>query len=115
MRMILRSICAYFCSLVVAATILASWAAASEAVQTTFTADSHTTALYLFREGSGTTSANELGGGKPINVNNATWVPGRQYYALATDTGQESNSSYAYVVERSVESPASRHDRGGLG
>ena len=41
----------------------------------------------------------EVSGGKPINVGKGTWVPGRQYYALATDSASENDKSYIYVVD----------------
>ncbi len=64
---ILRGICISSCSLLIAGALLATEAAA-EAVQVSMTVDANTTALYRFREGSGTTSANDVSGGKPINV-----------------------------------------------
>jgi hypothetical protein len=87
------------CSLAVAAVMLVARAAA-EPVQVSMTVDANTTALYRFREGTGATSANDVTGKPAFTVNKATWVPGRQYYALATDTG------YAYAVD-----DASNHPR----
>ena len=105
---ILHGMGIFSCALVIAAALLAAEAAA-EAVQVSMTVDANTTALYRFREGSGATSANDVPGGKPINVGKATWVPGRQYFALATDTGKESDASYAYVVD-----DASNHPRAAM-
>ena len=95
--MTLRDIC-IGCLLVLAAGLLATEAAA-EAVQLSMTADSNTTALYLFKEGTGSTSANEVATGKPLNVGKGTWVPGRKYFALATDSASENDKSYIYVVD----------------
>ena len=58
---ILRSIYVCSCSLVIVAAMLATQAAA-EAVQTSLTVDANTTALYLFKEGTGTSSACEEAG-----------------------------------------------------
>ena len=44
---------------VLAAVLAAQTVVASEQVQTVFTVDANTTALYLFKEGTGTTSAPE--------------------------------------------------------
>jgi hypothetical protein len=89
---ILRSLCACLCSLVIVAAIFPGRAAA-EAVQISPTVDANTVALWRFREGTGTTSANDVTGKPAVTVGSATWVPGRQYYALATDTG------YAQVAD----------------
>ncbi len=105
----LRSACACFCPLVVAATVLASWAAASEAVQLTFTADGHTTALYLFTEGTGTTvhhtpvptmsTSQQAPDGSLVG---AYWAMGRQYYAVATDQGYVSINACTAVCPTSA-------------
>ncbi len=102
------------CSLVVLLAVLTAQATA-EPVQTTFTVNANTTALYLFKEGTGPTVKNEVSTGKPINVGKGTWVAGRQYYALATYAASESDKSYIYVVERPVGTPEQRHHRGGVG
>ncbi len=88
---ILCSACACLCPIAIAATVLASWAAASEQVQTSFTVDANTTALYLFREGTGTTVHHEpttqATQTPDATLNGANWTTGRQYYAVATDAG----------------------------
>jgi hypothetical protein len=61
--------------------------AAAEPVQTSFTADANTTGLWLFKEGTGTSSACEVPGAPAATLNGASWVMGRQYYAVATDSG----------------------------
>ncbi len=86
------------CSLVVLLVVLTAQVRA-ESVQTTFAVDANTTALYLFKEGTGPTVMNEVLTGKPINVGKGAWVPGRQYYALATAAASESDKSYIYVVD----------------
>lgn len=68
-------------------TLLLTARAAAEPVQTSFTVDANTTALYLFKEGQGTSSACEVGGVPAAVLNGASWVPGRQYYAVAMDSG----------------------------
>ena len=68
-------------------------------VQTTFTVDANTTSLWRFKEGTGTTSANDVTGKPVMHVGNDNWVPGRQYYALALDAGLESNATYAYAAD----------------
>ncbi len=65
------------CTLVVVAALLDTRAAA-EAVQTSLTVDANTTALWLFKEGTGTTSANAKSGGPVANLNGTNWVMGRQ-------------------------------------
>jgi hypothetical protein len=83
----LRSVCVCSCSVAIAAAMLATQAAA-EPVQTAFTVDANTTALYLFKEGTGTTSVCEKAGVPAATfVSGAAWVPGRQYFAVATDSG----------------------------
>ena len=56
-------------------------------MQTSFTVDSNTTALWLFKEGTGTTTANAVSGGPIGTLHGASWVVGRQYYAVATGSG----------------------------
>ncbi len=85
MRM-LRLACVGSCSLAILGAVLAARAAA-EPVQTSFTVDANTTALWLFKEGTGTTSANAVSGAPAATFYGANWVMGRQYYAVATDSG----------------------------
>jgi hypothetical protein len=96
---ILRSISVGSCALVVVAAMLATEAAA-EAVRTSFTVDANTTALYLFKEGMGTTCANAVTGGPAATFYGANWVPGRQYYAAATDSG------YVQIADNAALRPA---------
>ena len=93
-----RFTCVCSCSVMVASAMLVAQAAA-EPVQTTFTVDANTTSLWRFKEGTGTTSANDVTGKPVIHVGNDYWVPGRQYYALALDAGSESDTSYAYASD----------------
>jgi len=74
------------CALAVVAVVLAGRASA-EPVQTSLTVDAHTTGLWLFKEGTGTTSACEVSGVPAATLNGASWVMGRQHYAVATDSG----------------------------
>ena len=80
----LRWTCACLCSCAAMATLLPARATA-EAVQTSFTVDPNTTALYLFKEGTGTTTAAEVG--PAATLKGATWTVGRKYFAVATNTG----------------------------
>ncbi len=83
MRMLsLTFVCS--CCLAAAAAMTAGPAVA-EPVQTTFSADAATTGLWLFREGQGDTSAAVKG--PAAAVLGATWVPGRDGFALATHSG----------------------------
>ena len=96
---VLRSVYVCSCSLVIAIGMLVGEAAA-EAVQVSMTVDANTTALYLFKEGTGTTSACEKTGVPAATfVSNAAWVPGRQYFAVATDSG------YMTVANNSAQRP----------
>ena len=85
----LRSIC----SLTIVTAIFSVQAlAASEQVQTVFTADANTTALYLFKEGTGTATAPEhvLTSPQPkagTLSSSALWTVGRNGNAVATDAG----------------------------
>ncbi len=73
------------CALGVAFAIAASPVGA-EPVQTTLTADANTVGLWRFQEGQGDRSACE--GGAPAAVlRGATWVPGRDGFALAMQSG----------------------------
>ena len=56
-------------------------------MQTTFTKDANTAGLWLFKEGTGTTTANEVSGMPVGTFQSAAWAMGRQYYAVATDAG----------------------------
>ena len=57
-------------------------------MQTTFTKDANTAGLWLFKEGSGTSTANEMGPTHPQGTfQGAVWAMGRQYYAAALDQG----------------------------
>jgi hypothetical protein len=51
------------------------------------TVDANTTGLWLFKEGTGTTSVCEVPGVPGATLNGASWVMGRQYYAVATHSG----------------------------
>ena len=83
----LRFACVCSCSLALMAAMHTDWAAA-EPVQTSLTVDANTTALYLFKEGTGTSSACEEAGVPAAVFHGApNWVPGRQYFAVATDSG----------------------------
>jgi hypothetical protein len=78
-------VCSY--ALGIVAAVLATRASA-EPVQVSMTVDANTTALYLFKEGTGSTSSCEKAGVPSATLTMTTsWVPGRQYYAVATDTG----------------------------
>jgi hypothetical protein len=57
----------------------------SEPVQRSLTADAHTTSLLLFKEGSGTTVAAEVG--PAATLRGASWAIGRDYFAAATSAG----------------------------
>ena len=80
---------AYVClsSLAVVAAVLTAPAAA-EPVQVSPTVDANTTALYRFKEGTGTTTACQVTG-VPAGTfyGGAGWVPGREYYAVVTGPG----------------------------
>ena len=84
---------------------MVSTPAAAESVQTTFTVDANTTALYLFKEGTGTTTAHEtvLTSPQPANgtLVGAVWAMGRQYYAVATDQG------YVQIADSTALEPTS--------
>jgi hypothetical protein len=58
-----------------------------EQVQRQFVADASTTALYLFREGNGDTSASEADLGPTAALYGAQWAIGREYFAAATGAG----------------------------
>jgi hypothetical protein len=81
-----RLACVLSYSLAVLALMLPAGASA-EPVQTSFSADAHTVGLWLFKEGTGTTSASALPGGAAATLHGATWVMGRQHYAVATHSG----------------------------
>ena len=85
MRM-LRLNCICPCLLTLVAAMLPARAVA-EPVQTSLTVDANTTALYLFKEGQGNSSACEVSSAPAALLNGTSWVPGRQYYAVATDSG----------------------------
>ncbi len=72
-------------SCALAATMIAAPSAA-EPVQTALTADAATVGLWRFREGQGERVACEVKA-PPAILHGATWVPGREGYALATDRG----------------------------
>ena len=72
--------------------------AIAEPVQLSLTVDANTTALYRFKEGTGTTSANEVSGAPTATLYGATWVPGRQFYAVATDSGYVSMNDSASAL-----------------
>jgi len=78
--------CTCACALAVIGVVLGAQAAA-EPVQTSLTVDANTTGLWLFKEGTGTTSACEVSRVPAATLNGATWVMGRQYYAVATHSG----------------------------
>jgi len=61
--------------------------AKAEKVQTSFTVDANTNALWKFKEGTGTTSANEVAGMPPFVFSGTSWAVGREYYAAALGTG----------------------------
>ena len=109
-----RFTCVCSCSVMVASAMLVAQAAA-EPVQTTLTVDANTTSLWRFKEGTGTTSANDVTGKPVIHVGNDYWVPGRQYYALATGRGLGVGYELRLCFRRCVASPPDRHDFGGLG
>ncbi len=93
-------------SLILVAALLATPAvAAPEQVQTLFTADANTTALYLFKEGTGTTTAHETVQTSPQPLNGtlygANWAVGRNGYAVATDAG------YMTIPDNAAQRPAS--------
>jgi hypothetical protein len=56
-----------------------------EPAQRALTADAHTTALYLFKEGEGATTAAEVG--PSASLRGAEWAIGRNYFAAATGSG----------------------------
>ncbi len=60
--------------------------AAAEPVETALTADAATVGLWRFREGQGERVACEVKA-PPAILHGATWVPGREGWALATDRG----------------------------
>eukprot|EP01052_Picozoa_sp_SAG31_P028094 SAG31_NODE_2682_length_5257_cov_9.066693_3_plen_149_part_00 len=51
-----------------------------------FAPDAHTTALYLFKEGSGAQTAAEVGDEAAV-LHGASWAVGRHYFAMATSSG----------------------------
>jgi hypothetical protein len=61
--------------------------AAAESVPVSMTVDANTAGLWLFKEGTGTTSACAVTGMPAATFMGANWVPGRQYYAASTDSG----------------------------
>jgi hypothetical protein len=73
------------CSFVIAAGVLASRAAA-ESAPTSLTADAGTVGLWRFQEGEGKTSVCAVKG-PAATLNGATWVPGRDAFAVATRAG----------------------------
>jgi hypothetical protein len=81
-----RSVGVYACALILAVAMLAAEAAA-EPVQVAMTVDANTTALYLFNEGTGATTACAVTGVPSATFYGANWVPGRQAYAASTDAG----------------------------
>ncbi len=93
--------------LLVAALFAAQTILASEQVQTSLSIDANTTALYLFKEGTGTSSACEEAGVPAAVFKGApNWVPGRQYFAVATDSGYmtiEDNEALRPVTAITVE------------
>ena len=100
----IRSISICLCSLAVSLAMFVAQAAA-EPVQISPTVDANTTALWLFKEGTGTTVPNEVTGGQPINVALGTWVPGRQNYAVATDSASEPNHGFVNVLDDASNHP----------
>lgn len=58
-----------------------------EQVQRQLVADASTTALYLFREGTGDTTAPEADLGPTAALHGAQWAIGREYFATATGSG----------------------------
>jgi len=77
--------CLLACSPIITAGVLAARAAA-EPVPTSLTADAATVGLWRFQEGEGNTSACEVKG-PAATLHGATWVPGREGFALATGAG----------------------------
>jgi hypothetical protein len=77
--------CFLSCSPIIAAGVLAAGAAAQPA-PTSRDADAATVALWRFQEGEGDTSACETKGPAAV-LHGATWVPGRDGFAVATGTG----------------------------
>ncbi len=76
--------------------------AAAEPVQTLLTADAHTVGLWLFKEGQGPDSVCEVKGMPPAVLKGATWVPGREGFALAMHSG------YVAIADK----PALRPEKG---
>ena len=76
--------CACWCSVALAVAMTA-WPAAAEPVQTALTADAATVGLWRFQEGEGDRVAAVAG--PAATVHGATWVPGREGFALALDSG----------------------------
>ena len=91
--------CVCSCALALMMVTTLAAPAAAESVQTSFTADANTTALWLFKEGTGTTAANSVTGAPAATLSGATWVVGRQYYAIATDSG------YADIADNTAVRP----------
>jgi hypothetical protein len=94
-----RWICLGLYSLTLAATLGAATALA-EAVQWSMTVDANSAGLWLFREGTGTTSACEAAGKPAATLSNAAWVPGRNYFAVA------SNPGYVTIADNSAFRPS---------
>ena len=69
------------------------------------TVDANTTSLWLFKEGTRATVRNEVTGGQPINVALGTWVPGRENYAVATDSASEPNHGFVNVLDDASNHP----------
>ncbi len=77
--------CFLTCSPIIAAGMLAAGAAA-QSVPASLDADAATVGLWRFQEGEGNTSACAVKG-PAATLHGATWVPGREGFALATRSG----------------------------
>ncbi len=77
--------CFLTCSPIIAAGMLAAGAAA-QSVPASLDADAATVGLWRFQEGEGNTSACAVKG-PAATLHGATWVPGREGFALATGSG----------------------------
>ena len=93
--------CRCLCSFAIVVAVMTAQATA-EPVQATFSADAHTTGLWLFKEGQGADSACEVKGMPPAVLRGATWVPGREGFALAMHSG------YVAIADN----PAMRPEKG---
>jgi hypothetical protein len=82
---LLRYACVIACSLVIVAGLFPARAAAAP-VPTSLTADAATVGLWRFQEGEGETSVCEAKG-PAATLHGATWVPGRDGFAVATRGG----------------------------